>query len=57
MGWLSDRLTPDFGDDALRYALLIGVLPYLWSVLHNLLASRTLQRDLRAKYEDPESSA
>ena len=51
VGWLRDRLTPSYGDDALRYALLVGVLPYLWSVVHNLLASRTLHRDLQAKHE------
>ena len=51
VGALSDWLTPSYGVDALRYALLIAVLPQLWAALHSLLASRTLRSDLRAKEE------
>ncbi|MCH2170635.1 MFS transporter [Myxococcota bacterium] len=47
IGWISDRLAPTHGDAALGYALLVGVLPYLWSAVHNLLAARTLVDDLR----------
>lgn len=45
-GWLSDLLQPRFGDDALRYALLLTSLVLLWSGLHFWLASRSLRDDL-----------
>jgi MFS family permease len=45
-GLLSDWLRPSFGDDSLRYALLIVSAAYLWAALHFWLASRTLREDL-----------
>jgi predicted MFS family arabinose efflux permease len=46
IGLLSDALTPSFGDDALRWALLVPVACAPWAALHGWLASRTLRRDL-----------
>ncbi len=45
-GLLSDALEPRFGDDSLRYALLIVSLALAWSGLHFLLAARTIRDDL-----------
>jgi hypothetical protein len=44
-GALSDALVPRFGDDSLRYALLIVSVGLLWSALHFKLASRSLAAD------------
>jgi predicted MFS family arabinose efflux permease len=49
VGVVSDLLTPRFGDESLRYALLIVGLVNLWSALHFYLASRTLKQDLAAR--------
>jgi len=46
VGVVSDLLTPRFGDESLRYALLIVGLVTFWSALHFYLASRTLKQDL-----------
>ena len=47
VGALSDYLTPTLGDNALRYALLIGVSVVTpWAALHYFLASRSIERDL-----------
>lgn len=45
-GAISDALQPRFGDDSVRYALLIVSGALLWSGLHFHLASRTLHADL-----------
>ena len=45
-GVISDLLAPRFGNQSLRYALVIVVLVYLWSTLHYLLAARSLRDDL-----------
>jgi hypothetical protein len=44
-GALSDALQPGFGDDSLRYALLVVSAGLLWSALHFKLAARTLGSD------------
>jgi predicted MFS family arabinose efflux permease len=44
-GMLSDRLTPMFGQQALRYALVGVAVAQVWSALHFVLAARTLARD------------
>ena len=50
VGMLSDALKPTYGVDAIRYALLgTVVVGAAWSSVHYLLASRTLEADLRAK--------
>ena len=49
-GYLSDELRPSYGEESIRYSLLIlAVAGNLWSALHYYLASRTLRRDLQAK--------
>jgi MFS family permease len=48
VGILSDLLVPTFGNESLRYALLITVVGFaLWSMIHYAMASRTLRADLR----------
>jgi predicted MFS family arabinose efflux permease len=50
VGWLSDRLTPTYGVEAVRYALLYTVVAgALWAVFHYWAGARTLREDLRAK--------
>ena len=49
-GMLSDGLRPEYGEESIRYSLLIlAVAGNLWSALHYFLASRTLREDLGAK--------
>ncbi|HTO68868.1 MAG TPA: MFS transporter [Myxococcota bacterium] len=51
VGWISDLLRPSFGEDSLRYALLIVVVGGgSWATLQYVLASRTLAKDLEAKH-------
>ena len=46
-GILSDLLSASFGDDSLRYAILIVVaIVGPWSAIHYLLASRHIDEDL-----------
>lgn len=45
-GALSDRLEPRFGEDSLRYALLIVSLALAWSAFHFQRAGRSLVADL-----------
>jgi MFS family permease len=49
VGALSDLLTPHYGQEAVRYSLLIVSLTAVWAGLHYALAARTLADDLRAK--------
>jgi MFS family permease len=50
VGILSDLLVPRFGNESLRYALLITVAGFAaWSVLHYALAARTLREDLTSR--------
>jgi MFS family permease len=53
VGILSDQLNDRFGDDSLRYAMLIVSTLYLWAGLHFWLASRSLRRDLAAVPNEP----
>jgi predicted MFS family arabinose efflux permease len=46
IGILSDLLAARFGDESLRYALLLASLVNVWAALHFALAGRTLTRDL-----------
>jgi predicted MFS family arabinose efflux permease len=49
-GYLSDTLRPEYGQESIRYALLIlSVVGGTWSALHYYLASRTLEADLAEK--------
>ncbi len=45
-GYLSDVLTPRFGDAALGYVLQLLVVFYLWGAVHLFIAGRHLPRDL-----------
>ena len=45
VGWASDTMAPQFGDDSLRYAMMIGVLIIGWGTLHFFFAARHYQRD------------
>jgi len=51
IGLLSEWLRPSFGDDSLRYAMLVGPVLTLWMVVHFFLAGRTLAADLQATKE------
>ena len=46
VGVLSDLLVPSFGEESLRYAILIATVAYFWAGAHFLLAGRTIARDL-----------
>lgn len=49
-GILSDYLQPQYGEESLRYALLIVAIFFgVWSTLHYYLASRALPRELAAE--------
>lgn len=46
IGGLSDRLAPDLGDDALRYALLgTSIIFSTWAWVHFMWAARTVRAD------------
>ena len=45
-GMISDLLEPSYGDQALRYALVIVVLLYVWCAFHYLMAGKTIREDL-----------
>lgn len=45
-GVISDYLAPEYGDDSLRWALIIVVLVYVWSTFHYFMAGRTIREDL-----------
>ncbi|MFC3711642.1 spinster family MFS transporter [Sphingoaurantiacus capsulatus] len=47
-GLISDKLAPSFGDQSLRYSILIGLSFYLLSAALFFLASRRLDRDWEA---------
>ena len=44
-GFVSDMLTPSYGDNALRYAMSITVLVNIWCALHYYWATRTIRAD------------
>ena len=45
-GMISDLLEPSYGDQALRYALVIVVLVYIWCAFHYAMAARDIREDL-----------
>jgi MFS family permease len=53
VGALNDALTARFGDEAIRYSLLVAAAASFWAVLHSLLAARTIRADLAARLRDP----
>ena len=46
VGILSDVLNPEYGDESLRWALLICSLVYVWAAVHYFIAGRYLGGDL-----------
>lgn len=46
VGVLSDALSGSFGEESLRYAILIATFAYFWAGSHFILAARTLREDL-----------
>jgi MFS family permease len=48
VGALSDALQPGFGQESLRYALVILCPGYFWAAWHLQRAGKTVARDLRA---------
>ncbi len=52
VGVLSDLLSASFGQEALRWAILISTFAYIWAGAHFLLAGRTLQRDLATSAQE-----
>jgi len=47
VGALSDGLAPQFGDESLRYSLMIAVAVVVpWAALHYFLAGRSIESDL-----------
>jgi predicted MFS family arabinose efflux permease len=47
IGWFSDTWQPQFGTDALRYAMMVPLALMTWGVLHLYLAAGSLQEDSR----------
>ncbi|MCG8413923.1 MAG: MFS transporter [Pseudomonadales bacterium] len=44
-GFTSDFLTPQFGDDALRYAMSLTVMVNVWCAIHYWFAAKTIKQD------------
>jgi MFS family permease len=53
-GALSDALHPIWGQESLRYALLLLCPGYLWAAWHLWRASRTVARDIHAACAEPD---
>jgi predicted MFS family arabinose efflux permease len=51
IGGLSDALTPQYQQDALRYTLLIIMVLNLWAALHYWLAGKFIANDLKRAVE------
>ena len=50
VGYLSDVLAPQYGDESLRWALVsIVSIGNAWAAIHYFLAARTLKSDLTIK--------
>ncbi|MBJ19184.1 MAG: MFS transporter [bacterium] len=47
VGVLNDWLEPRFGAEAVRYSLLVVIVPHTLASIFNLMAARTLREDLR----------
>ena len=46
IGLLSDALAPSFGDESLRYAMIISVLILAWAAIHFFVAAKHLREEL-----------
>ena len=49
VGMMNDALAGTFGDEAVRYSLLLANFMTVWAAIHFALAARTLRHDLEAK--------
>jgi MFS family permease len=56
-GILSDALRPQFGDESLRYSLLICGFANIWAAWHYYLAGKYLKEDLAATMRDEQRAA
>ncbi len=56
-GFLSDQLRPQFGDESLRWALLIVGLVNVWAAYHYYVAGKYLKQDLETTVRDEEALA
>lgn len=52
VGVLSDMLSGPFGQESLRYAIIVATAAYFWAGAHFLLAGKTLVADLRQASQD-----
>jgi MFS family permease len=48
VGMVSDALATNFGDESLRYALLLFSPGYLWCAFHNWKAANTIEQEIKA---------
>ncbi len=48
VGVLNDSLASTYGDEAIRYSLMITGAAALWAVGHSLLAAKSVREDLAA---------
>ena len=46
--FLNDRLAPFWGDDSIRYSLLLISLLNFWGMAHSLIAARSIGADVGA---------
>ena len=46
VGVINDQLHPTFGDEAVRYSLLLVGLCNIWAAFHSWRASKTIRQDL-----------
>ncbi len=53
VGIVSDLLAPTYGDESLRYALLILSFVNIWAAYHYFVAGKTLKADLVIDRDDP----
>jgi predicted MFS family arabinose efflux permease len=56
-GLLSDMLRPQFGDESLRWSLLICSLVNIWAAYHYYVAGKLLKADLAATVRDEQAPA
>lgn len=56
VGMLNDALAARFGDEAIRYSLLVTGATSLWAVVHSLCAARTVRADLAENRRDASGS-
>ncbi|MFU8815257.1 MAG: spinster family MFS transporter [Pseudomonadales bacterium] len=56
-GILSDLLRPQYGDDSLRWALMICSLVNIWAAYHFYMAGKYLKHDLQKTVSDEQRAA